>query len=251
MNCEKLASLLPDTAPQIHYYKTVPSTNLVAKEYAERGEKEGIFIAETQTAGRGRMGRGFYSPAGCGLYISFLLHPDIPAENVYLLTTTAAVAVCETVELLSGREASVKWVNDVLVADKKICGILAEGSFDENGKLSYAVVGIGINLFPPEGGFPEEIASKAGAVFTSKKDCLEELTADLIERYLRLLNEDCYDRYVMRSIIRGRTIFLMRDGHKKEAVVLGLDDKCRLLVRYKDGAQELIECGEVSVDGLY
>ena len=251
MNCEKLASLLPDTVPLIRNYKTVPSTNIVAKDYAGRGEKEGIFIAETQTAGKGRMGRSFFSPAGCGLYISFLLRPDIPAENVYLLTTTAAVAVCETVERFSGKEASIKWVNDVLVADKKVCGILTEGAFDENGALSYAVVGIGINLFPPEGGFPADLESKAGAVFTTKKDCLEELTADLILRFLRLLEEDCYDRYVMRSIIRGRTISLLRDGQERQAVVLALDDKCRLLVRYQNGEQELIECGEVSVDGLY
>ena len=251
MNCDKLASLLPDTVPQIHYFKTLPSTNLVAKEYAERGEKEGVFIAGTQTAGRGRMGRGFFSPEDCGLYISFLLRPDLAPDDIYLLTTTAAVAVCETVELFSGREASVKWVNDVLVADKKVCGILAEGAFDDSGKLSYAVVGIGVNLFPPKDGFPEELESKAGTVFTAKKDCLEELTADLIERYLRLLGEDCYDRYVMRSIICGKAVSLLRDGQKKEAVVLGLDDRCRLLVRYKDGGQELIECGEVSVDGLY
>ncbi len=251
MNCEKLASLLPDIVPLIRNYKTVPSTNIVAKDYAGRGEKEGIFIAETQTAGKGRMGRSFFSPAGCGLYISFLFRPDIPAENVYLLTTTAAVAVCETVERFSGKEASIKWVNDVLVADKKVCGILTEGAFNENGALSYAVVGIGINLFPPEGGFPADLESKAGAVFTTKKDCLEELTADLILRFLRLLKEDCYDRYVMRSIIRGRTISLLRDGQERQAVVLGLDDKCRLLVRYQNGEQELIECGEVSVDGLY
>lgn len=251
MNCDKLASLLPDTVPQIHYFKTLPSTNLVAKEYAERGEKEGVFIAGTQTAGKGRMGKSFFSPEGSGLYVSFLLRPDLPAEDLYLLTVTAAVAVCETIELFSGREASVKWVNDVLVADKKVCGILVEGAFDGSGKLSYAVVGIGVNLFPPENGFPEELGAKAGTVFTAKKDCLEELTADLIVRFLRLLGEDCRDRYAMRSVICGRTISLLQDGRKKEAVVLGLDDKCRLLVRYKDGSQELIECGEVSVDGLY
>ena len=250
MNCEKLASLLPDTVPQIHYFREVPSTNLVAKEYAERGEKEGIFIAEKQTAGKGRLGRSFFSPPASGLYISFLLRPSVSAEDIYLLTTTAAVAVCETAELFSGREASIKWVNDVLVADKKVCGILTEGSFDDK-KLSYAVIGIGVNLFPPKDGFPEEIEGKAGTVFTARKDCLEEFTADLIVRFLRLLNEDCYDRYVMRSIIRGRTIGLVSGGEKKDAVVLGLDEKCRLLVRYSDGKQELIDCGEVSVEGLY
>ena len=250
MNCDKLASMLPDTVPQIHYFKTVPSTNLVAKDYFERGEKEGIFIAEKQTAGKGRLGRSFFSPAGSGLYISFLLRPSVAPEDIYLLTTTAAVAVCETIELFSGREASIKWVNDVLVADKKVCGILTEGAFDR-GELSYAVVGIGINLFPPKEGFPEELESKAGTVFTAEKDCKEAFIADLITRFLRLLTEDCYDRYVMRSVIRGRTIGITWNGETKEAVVLGLDEKCRLLIRFSDGTQKLIDCGEVSVDGLY
>ena len=250
MNSEKLASLLDETTPQVHLYSSVPSTNLVAKEYAERGEEEGIFIAGAQTAGKGRMGRSFYSPKGSGLYISFLLRPQIAPENIYLLTTTAAVAVCETLEVFTGREARIKWVNDILIADKKVCGILVEGGFTED-KLSYAVIGIGINLFPPDEGFPEELIEKAGAAFKTRKDCVEELTADLIARLYRLLSEDCYDRYVMRSIIQGKEITLINGGEKKEAVVLGLDEKCRLLVRYKSGETERIESGEVSVEGLY
>lgn len=245
MDANRLSLLLDESLPDVHLYPSVPSTNLVAKEYAEKA-KEGIFIADYQTAGKGRMGRNFFSPKGTGLYISFLLRPDIPAEDVYLLTTTAAVAVCETLEVFSGKEARIKWVNDVLIADKKVCGILVEGGFSSD-RLDYAVVGIGINLFPPKDGFPEDILDKAGAVFTTPKDCVEELTADLITRFYRLLAEDCYDRYVMRSIILGKEITIAG----KEAVVLGLDEKCRLLVRFKDGRQELIGSGEVSVEGLY
>ena len=249
MNIDKLATLVPDSAPQIHLYKVVPSTNLVARDFAEKGE-EGIFIAAEQTAGKGRMGRQFFSPKGSGLYISFLLRPRVETERLYKLTTTAAVAVCETLELFSGREARIKWVNDVLVDDKKVCGILTEGVID-NGKLNYAIVGIGINLFKPQDGFPEEIVDKAGFLFSQPKDCVEELTADLIDRFLRLLDEDCYDRYLARSIILGKSVTLVRENEKKEAVVLALDDKCRLLVRYEGGATEYVESGEVSIEGLY
>lgn len=250
MNVQRFDALLPDDIPTVHLYKTVPSTNLVAKDYAERGEKEGIFIAEKQTAGRGRQGRSFFSPENSGLYVSFLLRPAISPEDVYILTTTAAVAVSETIELFSGREARIKWVNDVLVADKKVCGILVEGSMtgQEN---DYAVIGIGINLFPPEGGFPEGLEEKAGTVFKKYKDCKEEFCADLVCRLYRLLKEDCYDRYVMRSIVQGKEITVIKDGKKEEAVVLGLDDRCRLLIRYKKGGTEVIGSGEVSVEGLY
>ena len=168
MNVQRFDALLPDDIPTVHLYKTVPSTNLVAKDYAERGEKEGVFIAEKQTAGRGRQGRSFFSPENSGLYVSFLLRPSISPEDVYILTTTAAVAVSETIELFSGREARIKWVNDVLVANKKVCGILVEGSMtgQEN---DYAVIGIGINLFPPEGGFPDGLEEKAGTVLTGRR----------------------------------------------------------------------------------
>ena len=250
MNAQRLNDLLPDDTPLVHLYATLPSTNLVAKDFAEQGEKEGIFLADRQTAGRGRMGRNFYSPAGSGLYLSFLLRPEISPEKIYLLTTTAAVAVAETLELYSGREASIKWVNDVYVNDKKVCGILVEGNITD-GKLAYAVIGIGINLFPPEGGFPEEIEGKAGVVFKKYKDCKEELCADLICRLYRLLKEDCYDRYVMRSVVRGKQISVIKEGKKKEAVVLGLDEKCRLLIRYKKGGTDVLESGEVSIEGLY
>ena len=250
MNADRLNTLLTDNVPTVHLYKTVPSTNLVAKDYAEQGEEEGVFIAEKQTAGRGRLGRSFYSPEGTGLYVSFLLRPLLSPEDIYKLTTTAAVAVCETLELFSGREASIKWVNDVLIADKKVCGILVEGSFDEN-KLKYAVIGIGINLFMPKEGFPEEIIEKAGVVFKTYKDCKEELCADLITRLYRLLGEDCYERYVMRSVVQGKEIVVVKDGKKKEAIVLGLDDRCRLLIRYKKGGMEVLESGEIAIEGLY
>ena len=107
------------------------------------------------------------------------------------------------------------------------------------------------NLFPPPVGVPEEIVDKAGCVFKQRKDCMEELTADLINRLYRLLREDTFERYRMRSVIVGRHITLRKEGQSVEADVLALDERCRLLVRYKEGGTEFIESGEVSVEGLY
>ena len=119
-------------------YKTISSTNTVLKARAAEGAGEGLaLIAGEQTAGRGRMGRSFYSPADSGLYMSLLLRPRIAAREATGLTACAAVAVAETIEALSGRAAQIKWVNDVLLDGRKVCGILSEASLDcESGELA-------------------------------------------------------------------------------------------------------------------
>ena len=143
----------------ISVFSSVTSTNTILKEMAEQGAKEGtVIIAEEQTAGRGRTGKQFYSPKGTGIYISILLRPDIPAEESLFLTTSAAVATARAIEDVSDKRALIKWVNDIYLEDKKACGILTEGAFNvETGKLDYAIVGIGINVCIPDGGFPDNI----------------------------------------------------------------------------------------------
>ena len=145
----------------------VTSTNTLLKAQAEQGAPEGtVLIAESQTAGKGRLGRHFTSPPGTGIYFSLLLRPHCTAEKSLFITTTAAVAVCEAIEQVTGLNPQIKWVNDVYLNEKKVCGILTEASVDfENGGLNWAVLGIGINIAVPEEGFPEEIRSIAGAIF--------------------------------------------------------------------------------------
>ena len=142
----------------------VTSTNTLLKAQAEQGAPEGtVLIAESQTAGKGRLGRHFTSPPGTGIYFSLLLRPHCTAEKSLFITTTAAVAVCEAIEQVTGLNPQIKWVNDVYLNEKKVCGILTEASVDfENGGLNWAVLGIGINIAVPEEGFPEEIRSIAG-----------------------------------------------------------------------------------------
>lgn len=156
----------------IYYYDTLPSTNDKAKELAAKGAPHGtVIIAGSQTNGRGRMGRSFYSPSGTGLYMSIILRPDISAELATCLTAVSAVAVHKTLYSLFNKETEIKWVNDLLLDSKKVCGILAEGaplrsvsntSPNAFAAIEYIVIGIGINL--SDSGFPSELAGIAGSL---------------------------------------------------------------------------------------
>ena len=150
---------------------TVTSTNTLLKEMAAKGAPEGtIMIAAEQTAGKGRFDRKFVSEV-CGVYFSIVLRPSIPASEALMITTAAAAATAEAVEAVSGRKTGIKWVNDVFIDGKKICGILTEAAFGmEGGGLDYAVLGIGINVKAPEGGFKGELANIADGVFGEDED---------------------------------------------------------------------------------
>ena len=132
----------------------IDSTNRAVRGMAEADAPEGtVLFAEQQTAGKGRMGRSFFSPAGSGLYFSILLRPQGKVADPLKITAAAGVAVAEAVDAVLGIDLKIKWVNDLYLANKKVCGILAEGAFDEKGGLNYCVLGIGINVFAPKEGF--------------------------------------------------------------------------------------------------
>ncbi|MFQ9991902.1 biotin--[acetyl-CoA-carboxylase] ligase [Ruthenibacterium lactatiformans] len=141
------------------------STNLTAKQMAAAGAPHGtLVVADSQTAGRGRRGRSFASPPGTGLYLSMVLRSALPMQSAVLVTSAAAVAVCRAVERAAGKRLDIKWVNDLFYRGKKCCGILTEAAADvETGGVDYLVVGIGLNLLPPEGGWPEELAEIAAS----------------------------------------------------------------------------------------
>ena len=229
----------------------VDSTNRLAKERAQDGAPQGVCIlADTQTAGRGRHGRTFCSPAGTGLYMSLVLRPVLPAEKALSVTTAAAVAVCRAIERVSARKAQIKWVNDVYCDGKKVCGILTEGAFD-NGVMTYAVLGIGINVSDPEGGFPADIAEIAASVYGKAGGDRHVLAAAVLdaffEEYDRLAEERFVEEYRARSCLIGKSVVVNAPSGDREAVALGVDEECRLLVRYEDGREEALSSGDVSV----
>ena len=238
----------------LEVYDCVSSTNIVLRELANGGAPEGtVVVAATQTGGRGRKGRSFYSPEGTGVYVSILLKPDIAATEATLITTTAAVAVCDAVEAVSDHAPEIKWVNDVLIGGKKICGILTEASLSmESGRIEYAVLGTGINAYTPEGGFPEEIRSVAGSVFDhpqpdAKNRLIAEYLNSLLPRYRDLGGNDTIAEYRRRSFVVGRKITVISGGNETPATALGVDESCRLLVEYADGTRDALTSGEISI----
>lgn len=233
----------------------VTSTNTLLKEEARKGASEGrVLVAKKQTEGRGRLGRSFFSPKN-GIYMSFILRPKISFRESLLLTTIAAVAVTEAIKEVSGKAVGIKWVNDVYLEGKKVCGILTEAEADvETGSLAYAVVGIGLNLTEPEGGVLEELKEIAGFLY-GKEDApiglKSKLTAEIIKKYFyyyeKLPKHLFMEEYKKNQILIGKDIFVIEPDRKKKAKVLGVDDEARLMVEYEDGEKESLFTGEVSV----
>ena len=240
----------------LRVYKSISSTNTVLKQLAESGEAEGtVLLAEEQTAGRGRMSRSFFSPPRSGLYMSLLLRPHMSAQLSTRITACAAVAVAEAIEELTGCRAEIKWVNDVLVDGKKVCGILTEGSIDcESGLMHYAIVGIGINIRPPEGDFPAELRQIAGALPAAPdgEDLRCRLAAAVLDRLMDLYEQlpegDCYEAYKSRSCLIGRQInILPLEGEPVPATAIDVEPDFSLRVRLADGTETCLSSGEVSV----
>lgn len=227
------------------YYDSVFSTNDTLIKLAKEGAPEGtVVIAGEQSGGRGRMGRSFHSPAKTGIYFSILLKPSGDFSH---LTPSAALAVCFAAEKY-GIKCGIKWVNDVIVCGRKVCGILTESSFDGD-KAEYAVVGIGINLNDPEGGFPKDISDIAGALFGSRSGpdpvaFAKEVTGELIRLYS--IGGDSKD-YKNRCVSLGRDVVVINGDERKNAKALDIDEKYRLEVEYEDGKTEYLSSGEVSV----
>ncbi len=240
----------------LQVFPSISSTNTVLKALAADGAPEGtVIVAGEQTQGRGRMGRRFYSPAGTGLYMSILLRPKIEPAEATKLTVCAAAAVAEAIEDLAGVSAGIKWVNDVLVRGKKVCGILTEASLGgENGPVNYVVTGIGINVRPPAGDFPEELREIAGAVFEEKGPPAARcrLAAAVLDRFLGYYRHlgagDFYESYRKRSVVLGKDIWLLSPGKDPvPAKALDIDRDFALLVRLADGGLRRVQTGEVRI----
>ncbi|MBS7114329.1 MAG: biotin--[acetyl-CoA-carboxylase] ligase [Ruminococcus sp.] len=240
---------------EIEVYKEVSSTNLVLKDYANQGVPEGrIVIAGMQTQGRGRLGRSFFSPSDSGLYMSILLRPDMAAADAVKITTAAAVSVALAVEKVSDQKPDIKWVNDIYLEDKKTCGILTEGAFNvETGKLDYAIVGIGINVCIPDGGFPDNIKDIATAIFDKQTDSINKrsiLIANLLdyfmEYYKDFKSKSYVKEYIERSMIIGKTITVIEGSKTSVAKAIDIDKNCRLKVQFEDGTTKWLSSGEVS-----
>ena len=240
---------------EVMAYDELISTNLTAKElFADGVRRTSLIIARRQSGGRGRMGRSFFSPNG-GLYMSLLLPFPMEADMSLRITTAAAVAVSRAIDGFLGDKARIKWVNDVYVDGRKVCGILTEGGFTADGRLSHAVLGIGVNLTPPEDGFPDDIKDRAGAVFEAVSGdgacrLCAAIVDNLMELYEKGLDKSLYiDEYRRRSLVIGQRLDVMHvhDGTSVPAVAEAIDGDFGLCVRYDDGSRETLSSGDVSL----
>lgn len=228
---------------KIKQYDTLTSTSDLLKEMARAGAPAGtVVIATRQTAGRGRMGRSFLSEEG-GLYMSLLLRPTGDAADALRITAKAAVAVSLAVEKHTKKPAAIKWVNDIYQGGKKVCGILAEGQARADG-MDFVVLGIGVNLKAPQGGFPAELRDIAGALLADAPIDREAFARDILEN---LDVEDAYGAYVRRDMLCGKRVTVFRGGEAVgEATACGITEDFGLRLAFAD-REEILRTGEVTI----
>lgn len=231
-------------------YDCVTSTNSLLKQIALDGKPEGeVLIALSQTAGRGRYDRSFQSEPG-GIYMSILLRPQ-NIINTAILTAAVSVAVSDAIEEVSGKTTQIKWVNDILIDNKKVCGILCEGGF--TGNNGFIVVGIGINAVMPQNGFNKEIKDTAGVIFDTPyhANC-SKLTANIIDnvfyQYNNLNKLDFLKEYRTKNLVLGKRVNILKQGKIIDSgEVLEIDDNCHLIVKLSNDEIASLSSGEVSV----
>ncbi len=224
----------------------IDSTNDEMKRRAERGEGEiSLLVAEEQTKGRGTKGRSFFSPEGTGIYMSLLLRPTYTPQECTFLTTMAAVSSAKAIERVTGRKPRIKWVNDIYLSGKKVGGILTQAHLSKDGKdVEWVVVGIGINLSEPEGGFPEElkeIATALGKKDGNIKNCLiSEIVNEFILYYRNLIKKEFIEEYSKRLLGLDEEITVKEGEGEYKGTVIGIDDMCRLKIRLPDGCEKVL-----------
>ena len=250
---KKILEQYLDQKLNITIFDELDSTNNYLKKIGSQGEKENqLVVAQSQTNGRGRMGRSFYSPDGTGIYFSLLLHPEFSAEKSLFLTVMAAVSVAETVMKYNKNDVKIKWVNDVYIDGKKVCGILTEGAINSYKMLDYAVVGIGINVIAPKNGFPDDIQDTATSIFPGKteENIKEKIISELVNRFFKMYNgfdSNYIERYKEYSYLIGKEINIISGENKRQATVIDITDDCHLLVKNENDEIEEISSGDVSV----
>ncbi|MCR4441189.1 MAG: biotin--[acetyl-CoA-carboxylase] ligase [Peptococcaceae bacterium] len=241
-------------------FEQVSSTNDLAKAMAAQGSPEGtLVVADKQTKGKGRMGRSWESPSGKGLYFSLVLKPKIKPVHAPQLTLVAAVAVCRAIRGLTKLPVTIKWPNDILLEDKKVCGILTEMS-SEIDQINYIVLGIGVNVNQGKDDFPENLRDKAISL-AAAAGCLFRRVALLLEivkelrTVYRLYQREGFavivESWIKMNSTLGREVFVSSHGEQYCGTAEGIDEQGRLLVRKGDGTLETLVAGDISLRGTH
>ena len=249
-----LEEKINDNFFDIEVFDSLPSSSTYLKEKHELFNNGKVVFARYQSAGKGRMNRSFYSPKDSGLYFSILVKPNINVNKSVYLTVLSAVSVYEAILELANIEVGIKWVNDLYKDGKKIVGILAEGGIDFSyNTLSYCVIGIGINVYKPVGGFGKDLENIAGFLFDDHKYNINDLACLVLKyfkkHYIELLNDDysfCV-KYKEKQILIDKEVESLNLVTKEKEVVkvIKVNDDCSLQVIDKEGIIKNLNSGEV------
>lgn len=240
----------------IHIFETLDSTNNKAKNMALEGALHGtVVIAETQTAGRGRLGRSFVSPQGSGIYMSLILRIGSDISKAVLVTTAVAASVCKAVRSVTGADAGIKWVNDIYLNGRKICGILTEAVQNvKTGELDSVVVGIGINFRSIDKScYPDDVLERISWIYDGVETEMtrSRLAAAIIDEVISqcsdLDDRSFIDYYKKHAVMLDKDVICIRGNERWQAHTVDIDDNGSLIVRGTDGKMQTLSSGEISV----
>lgn len=245
----------PSLSAHLEVYPSLGSTNTFGKEKALGGAPDGtVILSETQTGGRGRMGRAFISPKGTGIYLSMILRPKTAIDQSLFITIAACVLIRRAIAKVTGIEAQIKWVNDLYIEDKKICGILTEAAADfETGTIDYVVLGAGINFVNPKEPLPESLKNIVGFLYESAPvgNLRSRLTAELINELSTLSkpinHSSIMAEYRAHSMVLGKPVTLSSAGKTIGGTVTDINEAGHLILKTIDGNTQTIVSGEVSL----
>lgn len=233
-------------------FDKIDSTNNYAKNTNNSDLKiPTIIIANEQTSGRGRVGKTFFSPKDTGLYMSIVFSPKKKINELDLLTITAAVSVCEAIINTTSLPAKIKWVNDIFIENKKICGILTEAVNNyQTGKVDKLIIGIGVNVNNPHDEFPENIADTASAINSPNTD-RNNLCAEIVNLFDKYYNENnrekIIEKYKNYSLVINKRIKYTKNNKEYYAIVKNINNSGNLEVINDDNTEETLKSGEISI----
>lgn len=257
----EIMSLMETTwaGKKVVYYDEIDSTNNRAKDAGEHGGEHGtLFVADMQSAGKGRRGRAWISPSGSSIYMTILLRPEVTPNEAPMLTLVMGLSIAEGIRQATGADVKIKWPNDIVIGGKKICGILTEMATEED-YINYVVIGIGINVNQQD--FAEDIKDKATSLrIELGENCKRaKIVAQTMKRF-----EENYETFMQTRDLSGlqeayndilvncgREVKILEPGNAYEAMAEGIDRTGQLLVTLPDGEKKEIYAGEVSVRGLH
>lgn len=262
LTADEVGVWLPeDRMATVYCMESVDSTNNYIRDMAFHGAPDGqIVIANEQTGGRGRRGRTFESPKDSGIYLSMLFRPQSLPSDMPAITAWTAVAVNNAIESVCGIRCGIKWVNDLLLNHRKVCGILTEMSIEsESGHVEHVIIGIGLNVNETSSDFPEELRNIVTSVAaeTGQNVCRAQLAAELVKQLDRMRSmwphagAEYWKAYCTDDITAGQEITVVSGTEEKPGTALAITDDFALRVAYTDGSEEVLSSGEVSIRGLY